>query len=80
MWKLEVIEVRKRGEAKGPRVLHLSDGIWRFNPNIEDITLHKGSLSSPFTQTEVPFDIQLQEAVKKPDLYIASKIAGLLPS
>ena len=68
MWKVEVIEVRNRSEAKGPWVLHLSDGIWRFNPNNDDTTLHKGSLSSPFTQTEVPIDIQLRKAGKKPDL------------
>ena len=67
MWKVEVKEVRNRSEAKGPRVLHLSDGIWRFNLNNEDTTLHMGSLSSPFTQTEVPIDIQLQKAGKKPD-------------
>ena len=41
MWKVEVIEVRNRSEAKGPN-LHLSYGIWRFNPNNDDTTLHKG--------------------------------------
>ena len=65
IWK---VEVRNRSEAKGPWVLHLSDGIWRFNSNNEDTTLHKWSLSSPFTQTEVPIDIQLRKAGKKPDL------------
>ena len=66
MWKVEVIEVWNRSEAKRPRVLHLSDGIWRFNPHNGDTTLHKGSLSSPFTKTEMPIDIQLRKAVKKP--------------
>ena len=56
MWK---VEVRNRSEAKGPRVLQLSYGIWRFNSNNDVTTLHKGSLSSPVTQTEVPIAIQL---------------------
>ena len=29
--------------------------------NNDDVTLHKGSLSSPLTQTEVPIDIQTPE-------------------
>ena len=67
IWKVEVLEVQNRSEAKGPQVLHLSDGIWRFNLNNDDTTFHKGSLYSSFTQTEVPMDIQLKKTGKKPD-------------
>ena len=61
MWKVEVIEVRNRSEAKGPRVLNLSDGTWRFNPNNDIITLHKGSLFSTFVQRKVPIEMQTLE-------------------
>ena len=67
MWKVEVIERWNSSEAKRPWVLHLSDGVWRFNPNNEDIILHKVSLSFPLTQTEMPINIQTPKAGKKPD-------------
>ena len=36
-----------------------------FNPNNDDVTLHKGSLSSPFTQKKMQIDIQTPQAGKK---------------
>ena len=61
MWKVEVIEVRNRSEAKGFWVLHLFDGSWRFNPNNGGVTLLKGSLFPTFVQTKVSFEIQTPE-------------------
>ena len=61
MWKEEVIEVRNRSETKGPRFYIFLMASGGFNPNNDDVTLHKGSVSYPLTQTEVPIDIQTSE-------------------